>query len=119
MHPQLEILLQIQDLKAQHRELSATEGERQVEEQEFQVDIEGALKQLEEKISELESELSPAVRARYHRISAGRGRAVVPVINGLCYGCFVAIPTALASEMTQNEELRHCDHCGRFLYMTD
>lgn len=119
MHPQLEILLQIQDLKAQHRELSATEGERQVEEEEFQVNIEGALEQLDEKVQELENELGPAVRARYHRISAGRGRAVVPVINGLCYGCFMAIPTALASELTQNNELRHCDHCGRFLYMIE
>jgi len=119
MHPQLEVLLQIQDLKAQHRELSATEGERQVEEEEFQVDIEGALKQLEEKVLELEGELGDDVRARYQRISAGRGRAVVPVINGLCYGCFVAIPTALASEILQNDDLRHCDHCGRFLYMID
>jgi predicted nucleic acid-binding Zn-ribbon protein len=119
MHPQLEILLQIQDLKAQHRELSAAEGEREVEEQEFQVNIEGALKQLEDKILELENELDDPVRARYHRISVGRGRAVVPVINGLCYGCFVAIPTALASEIIENDELRHCDHCGRFLYMID
>lgn len=119
MHPQLEILLQIQDLKAQHRELSVTEGERQVEEEEFQVDIEKALKQLEEKIQELEGELGPAVRSRYQRISAGRGRAVVPVINGLCYGCFMAIPTALASELTNNDDLRHCDHCGRFLYMIE
>ena len=119
MHPQLEILLQIQDLKAQHLELSATEGERLFEEEEFQVDIESALEKLSEKVSELENELGPAVRDRYNRISAGRGRAVIPVINGLCYGCFVAIPTALASELTQNDDLRHCDHCGRFLYMID
>lgn len=119
MHPQLEILLQVQDLKAQHRELSATEGERQVEEEEFQVDIDGALAQLDGKIQELEDELGAAVRARYLRIAAGRGRAVVPVINGLCYGCFMAIPTALASEITQNDDLRHCDHCGRFLYMIE
>lgn len=119
MHPQLEILLQIQDLKAQHRELSTTEGGRQVEEEEFQVDVEKALALLEEKVQELEAELGEAVRSRYHRIAAGRGRAVVPVINGLCYGCFMAIPTALASEIVQNDDLRYCDHCGRFLYMIE
>jgi predicted nucleic acid-binding Zn-ribbon protein len=117
MHPQLEILLQIQDLKTQRRELAETEGERQVEAEEFRVDIDSALAQLDQKIDELEGELTPPVRGRYQRISAGRGRAVVPVIGGMCYGCFVAIPTALASDIARNDQLRHCDHCGRFLYV--
>lgn len=116
MHPQLEILLQIQDLKAQRQELAEFEAERRVEEEEFQVDIEGALERLDEKIAELENELEPAVRSRYERIAKGRGRAVVPVINGTCYGCFVSIPTAMTAEMIHNDEIRSCDNCGRFLY---
>lgn len=114
MHPQLEILLQIQDLRLQQRELA--EAGRDVEEQEFHMNVSEAIATLDEKIAELEDELAPNIRQRYERIAQGRGRPVVPVINGICYGCFVAIPTALASDVTYNEELRHCDNCGRFLY---
>ena len=39
------------------------------------------------------------------------------MINGICYGCFVSIPTALASDVRRNDEVRHCDHCGRFIYV--
>jgi predicted nucleic acid-binding Zn-ribbon protein len=44
---------------------------------------------------------------------------VVPVIRGTCYGCFVQIPTALASDAERNEEVRSCQSCGRFLYLID
>ncbi|HEX6941181.1 MAG TPA: C4-type zinc ribbon domain-containing protein [Longimicrobiales bacterium] len=118
MHPQLDILLQIQDLKAQRRDLAEADHERQVEEQEFRIDPDEAVRQIDEKIAELEAELAPPVRARYERVLKGRGRAVVPVINGICYGCFVSIPTALASDIRRNDEIHHCDHCGRFIYVT-
>jgi len=117
MHPQLEILLQIQDLKAQRRDLTEVESERKVEEEEFRINTEQAIRSIDEKIAELEAELTPSVRSRYERISRDRGRAVVPVINGICYGCFVSIPTSLASDVRRNDEVRHCDHCGRFIYV--
>ena len=116
MHPQLEILLQLQDLKAQRRELAEGEAERRVEEQEFHVDVQRAIGELDAKIAEMEAELPPVVRRRYEQIQ-GRGRAVVPVINGVCYGCFVSIATAVASEIRGNDAIRLCDHCGRILYV--
>ncbi|HLU24777.1 MAG TPA: hypothetical protein VKZ58_03665 [Longimicrobiales bacterium] len=117
MHPELEILLQLQDLKAQRRELEEDHAERQVEVQEFNIDVARAIEELDRKIQEMEEQLSPAIRSRYRRISEGRGRAVVPVINGICYGCFESIPTAVAGDIRQNATLRHCEHCGRFLYI--
>jgi uncharacterized protein len=119
MHPQLETLLELQDLKSQRRELREATQEREVEESVFQVSIEDALTQLDQKIEEMESSLTPQVRNRYNRLAGSRGRAIVPVIGGTCYGCFVSIPTALASRADRNEDLAHCDNCGRFLYLTD
>jgi uncharacterized protein len=116
MHPQLEILLQIQDLKSQRRELG--DHEREVEEQEFNIDIEDALRQLESRILELEADLPESVRGRVRRFAQAAGaRAVVPVINGICYGCFSALPTAVMNELERNDRLNHCEHCGRFLYV--
>ncbi len=113
MHAQLETLLQIQDLKAQRQELAEGETGRAVQQEEFHLDVETALEELRTKIEELESDLDPATRGRYDRLASAIGRVVVPAINGTCYGCFVSVPTSVASVP---EGLRTCESCGRFLY---
>jgi predicted nucleic acid-binding Zn-ribbon protein len=117
MHPQLETLLEIQDLKTQRRELET--GEREVEESVFNLSIDDALRELEAKIVEMEDSLPMPVRSRYNRVSTKHPRVVVPVIRGTCYGCFVSVPTALASDADRNEDIRSCQSCGRFLYLID
>lgn len=116
MHPQLELLLQIQDLKSQRRELLESETGREVEEREFHIDVDEAVRQLDERIEELKGELPPPVRGRLDRFAKAGGRAVVPIINGICYGCFTAVPTASMSVLGQNDFVSYCEHCGRFLY---
>ncbi|MDQ3388442.1 MAG: C4-type zinc ribbon domain-containing protein [Gemmatimonadota bacterium] len=118
MHPQLETLLEIQDMKTQRRELEDT-PERKVEEEVFHMGIEQALAQLDEKITEMEGTLLPPVQGRYRRMAEKNVRVVVPVIGGTCYGCFVSVPTALSSDSDRNQAISHCDHCGRFLYLID
>jgi predicted nucleic acid-binding Zn-ribbon protein len=116
MHPQLEILLQIQDLKSQRREL--TEHDREVEEQEFNINIDDAINQIDERLVELKQELPKPIQGRLARFDQQAGaRAVVPVINGTCYGCFSALPTASMTDLLRNDRVNHCDHCGRFLYV--
>jgi predicted nucleic acid-binding Zn-ribbon protein len=119
MHAQLEALMEIQDLKSQRKELEDTSAGRQVEQDVFHMRVEDAVAELDRKIAEMEGKLEPRVRSRYERLAGKRGRAVVPVIGGTCYGCFVAVPTALSSDADRNDELRYCDHCGRFLYLID
>lgn len=118
MHPQLETLLEIQDLKSQRRELEDASEGRQVEQELFNIRVEDAITQLDQKIEEMLASLDPRVRQRYERLSQ-RSRAVVPVIKGTCYGCFVSVPTALASDADRNDELRYCEGCGRILYLID
>jgi predicted nucleic acid-binding Zn-ribbon protein len=118
MHPQLEALLEIQDLKTQRRELGET-ASRDVQEAVFGLSTAEALSTLDAKIAEMEEALAPEVRGRYRRIANKQPRVVVPVIRGTCYGCFVQIPTALASDADRNEEVRSCQSCGRFLYLID
>lgn len=118
MHPQLEILLQIQDLNSQRRELVENEPGSEVEVQEFHIDVEHAIELLERRIEELKQELPDPMRNRLNRFAkATGGRAVVPVINGICYGCFSALPTASINDLQRNDRVNHCEHCGRFLYV--
>jgi uncharacterized protein len=115
MDTQLEILLQIQDLKAQRRDLQE-ETERQVQEQAFHLKVDEAIALLDEKIAEVEGELDPRVRKRYDRLVGAVDRVVVPAIAGTCYGCFVSVATSVVSDPAERARLRSCDHCGRFLY---
>ncbi|HEX2202484.1 MAG TPA: C4-type zinc ribbon domain-containing protein [Longimicrobium sp.] len=118
MHPHLETLLEIQDLKAQRRDL-ADAVEREVQETVFNLSVDEALAELDTKITEMEETLPPLVLNRYRRVSARHPRVVVPVIRGTCYGCFTSVPTALASDAERNAEVRSCQNCGRFLYLID
>jgi predicted nucleic acid-binding Zn-ribbon protein len=118
MHQNLETLLEIQDLKTQRKEL-AEAAEREVQEQVFGLSVDEALEKLDAKIAEMEETLPPQVLSRYRRVSARLPRVVAPVINGTCYGCFVAVPTAQASDADRNAEIRTCQNCGRFLYHVD
>ena len=118
MHPHLETLLEIQDLKTQRREL-AEAGEREVQEQVFGLSVDDAVREIDAKIAEMEETLPAPVLSRYRRVAARIPRVVAPVINGTCYGCFVAVPTASASDAERNAEIRSCENCGRFLYYVD
>ena len=42
-------------------------------------------------------------------------RPMVPVRNGVCYGCFVSFPTARLSDFEGDVPLT-CESCGRLLY---
>ncbi|MEX0843235.1 MAG: hypothetical protein WD960_02345 [Gemmatimonadota bacterium] len=119
MNPQLRLLMELQDLRAQEREL-ASDGDTALGEQEakhFHIDIAQARSQLRDKIGELEEELSPSVRARYDRVAPVRDRVVVPVIRGVCYGCFVSIPTATVGDREMREDIQSCENCGSFIYI--
>lgn len=117
MHPQLEVLLQIQDLNAQRRELSESEGARAMEVAEFNIDLDDAVAQLERRIDELKLELPPQVNSRLDRFAKTGGRPVVPVINGICYGCFTSVSTGSVADLRRNDEINYCENCGRFLYV--
>ena len=118
MHHQLELLLELQDLKAQRRELeeAVEEHSHDIERKVFRVKPKDAVAELTSKIKEMEGTLDTEVGKRY-RLIAGRGpRPVVPVLNGMCYGCFMAVPTATVKT---NDEIRWCEQCGAFIYFVD
>jgi predicted nucleic acid-binding Zn-ribbon protein len=118
MHPQLEILLELQDLKAQKREMeeAAEESSREIEKKVFKLKLDDAVAHLENKIAEMEKALDDEVENHYQQVSGRRARAVAPVLDGICYGCFMAVPTATAKT---NEQIHWCEYCGSFIYFVD
>ncbi len=115
MHEQLETLLEMQDLHMQHKALEAGEV-RELESGVFEMSVEEALEALQEKLRELEERLGRGVQERYRRLIGARHRAVVPVLGGVCYGCFMAVPTSWAADADPNDKLNICENCGYFQY---
>jgi predicted nucleic acid-binding Zn-ribbon protein len=118
MHPQLELLMELQDLHSQRRSLR-DEPLGDMEQAVFDLQPEEALALLDSKITELVERLEPGIQSRYLEVIGTSDRAVVPVLSGVCYGCFVATPTAWSSEAGRNDSIGVCAHCGRFLYYVD
>ncbi len=115
MDAQLMLLLEIQDLHLQKSSLLEEPGGEEVEEGHFKLDPREAARALDQKIGELKEKLDPAIRTRCERGFPTLGRMVVPVISGVCYGCFVSIPTSRGVEANQGVET--CENCGRFIYV--
>ena len=116
MNPNLMTLLEIQDLRSKIRELSDGDQLETLEQEHFNIDPEEAVAQLQERIESLERDLDDHIRRRYSRVAGTVNRVVVPVINGVCYGCFVSVATAVAGEQDPNRDVQSCENCGRFLY---
>ena len=116
MNEQLVLMLEIQDLTSKARELEGGElGD--LEETHFGVVPAEASGTLRGKADELLEMLQPNVRSRFKQLVQRTERAVVPVIDGTCFGCYVSIPTATAGEQDPNAALQTCETCGRFLYI--
>jgi len=114
MHPQMMLLLEIQDLHLQRNALLEEPALTEMEEGHFHIDPVAAAAALDEKIGELKDQLEPTIKNRCERGLPSLGRMVVPVIGGVCYGCFVSVPTSRSGEL--NQALRTCENCGRFIY---
>lgn len=65
--------------------------------------------------------ISASVLQRYERMRASRLRssAVVPVINGVCQGCFMVVTKSVIMQLKKAGELVLCEHCGRILILSE
>ena len=57
----------------------------------------------------------------YERMRGSRLRsnAVVPVINGVCQGCYMVVTKSVIMQLKRGCELVLCEHCGRILFLSD
>jgi mannitol/fructose-specific phosphotransferase system IIA component (Ntr-type) len=77
------------------------------------------LAQLEKSITKIRAQLPPEIAERYDRLQKHYPLAVVPLANGSCSRCGLAVPTAVVNATKAGEQLQYCPHCGRFLFFPD
>lgn len=116
MNSQLQILIALQDILLLIRDAKDPVRKRKYGRLGFKI---SNLKSLEETQAELEKQLDPAIRNDYIRMKQRYGRVVAPVINSVCHGCFVTIPSAIRGAEDRNKKLYRCENCGMFLYWVE
>ncbi|HAX97563.1 MAG TPA: hypothetical protein DCY12_01345 [Candidatus Atribacteria bacterium] len=113
MNEILQNLVILQDLDEMISESNNTEIITQQEEMGFEIN---GLEKLIEAREELIQKIPPEVFNHYNRVRARYGRAIAPVRENICLGCFIKIPTQISSREMGNQVLRNCENCGRYLY---
>jgi uncharacterized protein with PIN domain len=116
MNSQLQVLIALQDILLLIRDAKDPSRKKQYGRIGFKM---SNLKSLEETLNELEEQLDPAIRSQYSRMKQRYGRVVAPVINAVCHGCFVTIPSAIRGAEDRNKKLYRCENCGMFLYWVE
>ncbi|MCK5439949.1 MAG: hypothetical protein KAI97_08390 [Gemmatimonadetes bacterium] len=69
---------------------------------------------IDAEIESLKAEIDPPVLRRFETIATKYDRPLVPVHNGVCYGCFVRYPTAKLADIGDTPTT--CENCGRLIY---
>jgi len=110
MSKDLELLVQLQDLDLMIEE--ATD----VQKLGFSITGVDELKQAREELSE---KIPKPLLYRYERLRGKLKRALVPVKNDICLGCFLRQPTSLGKQGREGSEIFTCENCGRMLYWLD
>jgi uncharacterized protein with PIN domain len=116
MNSQLQVLIALQDILLLIRDAKDPTRKKKYGRIGFKI---SNLKSLEETQTNLEEQLDPAIRTQYVRMKQRYGRVVAPVINAVCHGCFVQIPSAIRGAEDRNKKLYRCENCGMFLYWVE
>lgn len=106
----LELLVALQDLDVMITDID--------EVKQIGFEVEGRVK-LEEARSELAKKLSKPLFYNYENLRKRYKRAIVPVKDDVCLGCFMRIPTSLMTRGRSDQEVINCEGCGRILYWYD
>lgn len=104
------------NLEARELDKKATEKEKELD-----ADVQESaeeLKRLEEERDKAFQALQPEHAQVYAQLYQRDGRAVVPVVNDACQGCFMHVPPEIISKLLADSgQLVLCRSCGRILYL--
>jgi len=114
VHEQLHLLVSLQDLDTLIRETEDDKRRAELESMGFSMDNLEPLHAAREK---LVARIDKRYLRIYERLVTKYGRAVVPVENRTCLGCFQAVPPSFFSEITAAQPVKVCENCGRILYL--
>lgn len=72
-----------------------------------------------ELIEKNEKNLPESILKDFKRLISKNGMAVVKCENGICLGCRVKVSFMTLDRIKKNNQIIHCDNCGRILFSED
>jgi len=114
VHDQLLLLVTLQDLDTLIRETQDEARRTELESMGFSMDN---IEPLHTARKKLAGKVDVRYLRVYDRLLGKYGRAVVPVENRTCLGCFQSVPPSFFSEITADTPVKVCENCGRILYL--
>jgi predicted nucleic acid-binding Zn-ribbon protein len=115
MNPQIECLIQIQDLDLMIRELGnekAASAEKKLGFNEIR-----GIETLRDTREQLAKKVDSGLLKQYERILTKFPRAVVPMRDNVCFGCFMRQPAKRSvTDAADPDRIEMCGHCGRILF---
>lgn len=106
VHRLINHMIQLQDLMyARDQQQASSPGSR--------------LSQLDASIRALTEELPEEVGSHFDKMSRKGGPAIVPIANGVCSACGMAIPVSQVHAVHAADNLYRCPNCARFLMYPD
>jgi mannitol/fructose-specific phosphotransferase system IIA component (Ntr-type) len=71
---------------------------------------------LESSIETLQDELPPEIGTHFLKMHKKGNLAIVPIANGSCSACGMAIPVSQVHAVHAADRIYHCPNCARFLF---
>ena len=109
MNSTLELLIMLHDVDHLLRDSHQ-------EEKGLGFEIKDSFEELEKAREDITKKIDRNFLERYEALLKRYGRSVAPVAKGICYGCYMALPTAMVTGKDKNKKITTCPNCGRFLY---
>jgi uncharacterized protein len=106
-------LSHLQDLEMMLREAEDTTAKKREEDMGF--DLHG-IEKLKAVRDKWRTQCDPRDLRIFDRIIKRHPRAIVPVEDRICLGCYMALPTSVNPTVTDQDRLLTCENCGRILY---
>lgn len=111
------------DTKIMTEQASTSEEEKKAlakeakEAQKFAAAIEKQKKGIVKKRTTMAKKVKAGSLRKYDMLRERRnGKAVVPVIKGVCQGCFMSIPPQQFNDILKGDRMLNCPTCQRILY---
>ena len=109
---EVRVMVALQDLEQMIREAEDPDERKALEKMGFPVT---GLEDLRTAQAKLEEKLPRGMLTRYQRLTERLGHAVVPVVDGICTGCFTGVPSIFTSSVNADKVI-YCETCGRILF---
>lgn len=74
------------------------------------------IKEEEKEIEKYSNKIELGILNRYNTLRKNLNTGIVPVINDICTGCNMIVPSFLFEKLRLKVEIIYCESCGRILY---